>query len=239
MPTSTAQGLPVRCCSCASRPKSASDAYDLREDMTRQVRAALQANPDLLGLSLVFEPDALDGKDKLFTGQAELGSNETGRFALYWSQPRAGQLTSMALPEQDMANTEIGPSGEPNNTWWVCPRSTGKVCVSEPYFYTIEGQQVLMTSIVFPLIVANKVIATLSIDINLNSLQALSQDASRNLYEGRTTVGILSPAGLLAGYSADASKLAHRFDQSTPPKAPASWASCPKASCRFCATSSV
>jgi methyl-accepting chemotaxis protein len=189
------------------------DAYDLRQDMTAQVRAALQANPELLGLSLVFEPDALDAKDKLFAGQAALGSNETGRFALYWSQPRAGQLTAMALPEQDMANTAIGPSGEPANTWWVCPRSSGQVCVVEPYFYDIEGQRVLMTSIVFPLKANGKVIATLSIDINLNSLQALSESASRSLYEGRTTVAILSPVGLLAGYSADASKLAQRLDQ--------------------------
>ncbi len=189
------------------------DAYDLRQDMTAQVRAALQANPDLLGLSLVFEPGALDGKDKLFAGQTELGSNETGRFALYWSQPRAGQLTSMALPEHDMANTEVGPSGQPANTWWVCPRSTGTVCVVEPYFYDIDGQRVLMTSIVFPLKSNGKVIATLSIDINLNSLQALSESASRGLYEGRTTVGILSPVGLLAGYSADAGKLAQRLDQ--------------------------
>ena len=39
------------------------DAFDLREDLTRQVKSALQANPDLLGLSLVFEANALDGKD--------------------------------------------------------------------------------------------------------------------------------------------------------------------------------
>ncbi len=192
------------------------DAYDLRQDMTAQVRAALQANPDLLGLSLVFEPGALDGKDKLFAGQAALGSNETGRFALYWSQPRAGELTSMALPEHDMANTAIGPSGQPANTWWVCPRQSGQVCVVEPYFYDIDGQRVLMTSIVFPLKSNGKVIATLSIDINLNSLQALSESASRGLYEGRTTVGILSPVGLLAGYSADAGKLAQRLDQVDP-----------------------
>lgn len=189
------------------------DAYDLREDMTRQVRAALQANPELLGLSLVFEPGALDGKDNLFAGQAELGSNESGRFALYWSQAHAGQLTAMPLSEKDLANTDVGPSGEPSNNWWVCPRSTGKVCVVEPYFYAIDGQQVLMTSIVFPLVVEGKVIATLSVDINLNSLQALSQDASHSLYQGRTTVGILTPAGLLAGYSADASKLAQRLEQ--------------------------
>nr|WP_166362936.1 methyl-accepting chemotaxis protein [Pseudomonas akapageensis] len=189
------------------------DAFDLREDMTRQVKSALQANPELLGLSLVFETNGLDGKDELFANQAELGSNEKGRYALYWSQPTPGQLTSMALPERDLADTSTGPSGQANNAWFTCPRTTLKPCVIEPYFYEINGQNVLMTSIVFPLVVDGKVIASLSVDINLTSLQAVSQTASRNLYEGQTSVSILSPAGVLAGYSPDASKLAKRLDQ--------------------------
>ncbi|AXK52810.1 HAMP domain-containing protein [Pseudomonas protegens] len=188
------------------------DAFDLREDLTRQVKSALQANPELLGLSLVFEANALDGKDELFSGQSELGSNEKGRFALYWSQPTPGQLTSMALPESDMSDTRSGPSGQPANAWFTCPRSTLKPCVIEPYFYDIDGQKVLMTSIVFPLLVNGKVIASLSVDINLNSLQAISRDASQKLYAGQTSVSILSPAGLLAGYSPDASKLSQRLD---------------------------
>ncbi|PSL91213.1 chemotaxis protein [Pseudomonas sp. R9.37] len=189
------------------------DAFDTREDLTRQVKAALQANPDLLGLSLVFEANALDGKDELFANQAELGSNDKGRFALYWSQPTPGKLTSMSLPESDMSDTRIGPSGEKANAWFTCPRTTLKPCVIEPYFYVIDGQNVLMTSIVFPLMVNGKVIASLSVDINLNSLQAVSQQASQKLYDGQTQVSILSPTGLLAGYSPDASKLSQRLDK--------------------------
>ena len=192
------------------------DAFDLREDLTRQVKSALLANPQLLGLSLVFEANALDGKDELFAGQEELGSNDKGRFALYWSQPTAGKLNSMALPESDMADTRTGPSGEPANAWFTCPRATLKPCVIEPYFYVIDGQNVLMTSIVFPLLVDGKVIASLSVDINLNSLQAVSQQASRELYDGQTSVSILSPVGLLAGYSPDASKLSQRLDAVDP-----------------------
>ncbi|NNB72090.1 chemotaxis protein [Pseudomonas fluorescens] len=192
------------------------DAFDTREDLTRQVKAALQANPDLLGLSLVFEANALDGKDELFANQAELGSNDKGRFALYWSQPTPGKLTSMALPESDMSDTSTGPSGEKANAWFTCPRTTLKPCVIEPYFYMIDGQNVLMTSIVFPLMVNGKVIASLSADINLNSLQAVSQQASQKLYDGQTQVSILSPTGLLAGYSADASKLSQRLDKVDP-----------------------
>ena len=189
------------------------DAFDLREDLTRQVKAALQANPELLGLSLVFEANALDGKDQLFDHQKALGSNDKGRFALYWSQPTPGKLTSMALPESDMTDTSTGPSGQANNTWFTCPRTTLKPCIIEPYFYAIDGQKVLLTSIVFPLIVDGKVIASLSVDINLNSLQAISQQASQKLYDGETRVGIISSAGILAGFSADASKLSQRIDQ--------------------------
>ena len=189
------------------------DAFDLREDLTRQVKTALQNNPELLGLSLVFEANALDGKDELFVDQKDLGSNEKGRFALYWSQPTPGQITAMSLPERDIADTSAGPSGEANNAWFTCPRSTLKPCVIEPYFYEINGQNVLMTSIVFPLMDDGKVIASLSVDINLNSLQTLSQQASAKLYDGQTHVSIISPLGLLAGHSADAGKLGQRLVQ--------------------------
>nr|WP_026014213.1 methyl-accepting chemotaxis protein [Pseudomonas psychrophila] len=192
------------------------DAFDLREDLTRQVKSALQANPDLLGISLVFEANALDGKDQLFDHQHVLGSNDKGRFALYWSQPTPGKLTSMALPETDMTDTSIGPSGQANNSWFTCPRATLKPCIIEPYFYEMDGQNVLMTSIVFPLIVNGKVIASLSVDINLNSLQAMSQAASKKLYDGQTHVSIISSAGVLAGFSADANKLSQRLDQVDP-----------------------
>jgi len=70
---------------------------DLREDLTRQVRSSLEANPSLLGLYLVFEPNGLDGKDELFTEQAELGSNDQGRFSLYWAQAKPGQLESETM----------------------------------------------------------------------------------------------------------------------------------------------
>jgi methyl-accepting chemotaxis protein len=192
------------------------DAFDLREDLTRQVKSALQANPELLGLSLVFEPNGLDGKDELFSGQAELGSNDKGRFALYWSQPTPGKVTSMALPESDMSDTSTGPSGEPANAWFTCPRTSLKPCVIEPYFYVVDGQKVLMTSIAFPLMVNGKVIASLSVDINLNSLQTISQNASKKLYDGQTSVSIVSPAGLLAGYSPDAGKLSQRLEAIDP-----------------------
>ncbi|TWC28094.1 methyl-accepting chemotaxis sensory transducer with Cache sensor [Pseudomonas sp. SJZ079] len=189
------------------------DAFDLREDLTRQVRNSLEANPSLLGLYLVFEPNALDGKDELFADQTDLGSNAQGRFSLYWSQPTPGKLESEALPEDMLNDTKSGPSGDPYNAWYTCPRDSRKACVLEPYFDDVGGKQVLMTSIAFPLELDGKVIGVVGVDISLESLQQLSLDANKELYDGQGHVSIFSPAALLAGHSRDASLLSASVDK--------------------------
>ena len=183
------------------------DAFDLREDLTRQAQTALLANADLLGLYVVFEPNALDGKDELFVDQDELGSNDKGRFSLYWSQSTPGQLEVEAMKEEQLNDTSIGASGSPYNAWYTCPRDTRKACVLEPYFDDVNGKQILMTSIAFPLEENGKVIGVLGVDISLESLQHLSDSAHRELYDGQGQVSIISPAALLAGHSRDASLL--------------------------------
>ncbi|MBD9415994.1 methyl-accepting chemotaxis protein [Pseudomonas sp. PDM16] len=183
------------------------DAFDLREDLTRQVRSALDANPSLLGLYVVFEPNALDGKDELFVGMDELGGNDKGRFSLYWSQSTPGQLEVEAMSEELLSDTSSGPSGAPYNAWYTCPRETRRACVLDPYFDEVNDKQVLMTSIAFPLEQDGKVIGVLGLDISLESLQQLSQKASSELYDGQAQVSIISAAGLLAGHSRDAGQL--------------------------------
>ncbi|XHF39325.1 methyl-accepting chemotaxis protein [Metapseudomonas boanensis] len=189
------------------------DAFDLREDLSRQVRTSLEANPDILGLYLVFEPNALDGKDELFVDQAELGSNDKGRFALYWAQPSPGKLESEAITEEMLADTSIGASGSPYNTWYTCPLKTGDACVLDPYFDNVSGQQTLMTSIAFPLHLNGKVVGVMGLDISLTSLQQLSLAGNKELFDGSGHVSIISPAGLLAGHSRDASLLSAKLDK--------------------------
>ena len=183
------------------------DAFDLREDMTRQVRTALEGNPDLLGLYVVFEANALDGKDELFTGQEALGSNEQGRFSLYWSQAKVGELEAATLKEEELADTSAGASGTPYNAWYTCPRDSKAACVLAPYFDDVGGKQVLMTSIAFPLLLDGKVIGVMGVDISLDSLQQLSLQAHKTLYDGAGHVSIISPTGLLAGHSNDSKLL--------------------------------
>ncbi len=192
------------------------DAYDLREDLTRQVRTALAANPEVLGLYVVFEPNALDGKDELLVDQPALGSNDKGRFSLYWAQATPGQLESESMIESELADTSSGPSGAAYNAWYTCPKESGQPCVLDPYFDKVGERQLLMTSIAFPLELDGKVIGVMGLDINLSNLQALSEQGNRELYDGVGQVGILSPAGLFAGNSRDAGLLGKNLAKADP-----------------------
>lgn len=183
------------------------NAFELREDLHRQARNALQANPDLIGLYVVFETDALDDKDGMFIGNAELGGNDSGRFSLYWSQRTPGQLSAEITDEADLADTTPGISGAPYNAWYSCPRDSARVCLLDPYFDQVEGKPLLMTSVAFPLIEKGKVIGVVGVDISLASLQQLSQQAHQDLYQGEGHLSVVSPANLLGGHSRDASLL--------------------------------
>nr|WP_060519899.1 methyl-accepting chemotaxis protein [Pseudomonas sp. NBRC 111134] len=185
---------------------------DLRAELTRQARASLAGNPDVIGLYLVFQPNALDQQDSQHLGQEAMGSNERGRFSLYWSQPRPGALELEAMPEAMLGDASIGSNGAAKNRWLTCPQDTATTCMLEPYLDEVNGRQVLMTSIALPLLEQGKVVGVVGLDIGLANLQQLSLDGRRELFDGQGHVSIASAAGLLAGNSRDASVLGKPMD---------------------------
>ncbi|MHC2148274.1 methyl-accepting chemotaxis protein [Pseudomonas sp. 210_17 TE3656] len=185
----------------------------LRQELTRQLRQALIDKPDLLGLYVIFEANALDGADSRFAGQTELGSNEAGRYALYWVQSTPGELQPVIGDEGLLANTQPGPSGSPYNAFYTCARDRQAACVLEPYFDEASGTRKLVTSIAFPLMENGKVIAVIGLDINLAALQQSSEASSRGLFDGNGRISIISPSGVIAAYSQDARRLGQRLSQ--------------------------
>ncbi|MDF3936602.1 methyl-accepting chemotaxis protein, partial [Pseudomonas citronellolis] len=187
------------------------DTLALREELNKQMRDAVAANPELLGLYLAFEPDALDGRDAQAAGQTALGSNEKGRFAQYWAQATPGQLEAEPMDEKMLADTSPGPSGAAYNAWYTCPKNGGKACVLEPYVDEVGNRKILMTSIALPLLVDGKLVGVIGVDIALDRLQEIAHEGSQELYGGKSRVAIISATGLLAGYSADAGQLSKKL----------------------------
>ncbi|AXM98347.1 methyl-accepting chemotaxis protein [Pseudomonas plecoglossicida] len=187
---------------------------DLRAELTRQAHDSLAGNPDVIGLYLVYQPNALDHQDSQFIGQDALGSNENGRFSLYWSQAGKGTLEREAMPESMLADSTLGSNGVPGNRWLTCPQETASACVIEPYLDEVNGRKVLMTSIALPLLEDGKVVGVMGLDIGLDNLQQLSLEGRQDLFDGQGQVSIVSANGLLAGNSRDSTKLGTPLEQS-------------------------
>ncbi|MEB2625169.1 methyl-accepting chemotaxis protein [Pseudomonas sp. YuFO8] len=184
----------------------------LRHELSTQLQQALIDKPDLLGLYVIFEPDALDGADAGFADKPDLGSNETGRFSQYWVQGNPGELQAVIGDEGLLANTEPGPSGAPYNAFYTCARDTRQACVLEPYFDEASGSRKLVTSVAFPLLENGKVIAVVGLDINLAALQKNSEASALQLFDGHGQISIVSPRGVISANSQDISRLGQPMD---------------------------
>lgn len=171
----------------------------VRSDLATLLERVLRDNPDVLGMVLAFDTNALDGDDVGFKGQVRPGVNDQGRFAWYVSRDSAGTISGKPIPEQEILDTTVGLSGDPANIWYSCPVATKQPCLVNPYFYEINGKNTLMSSVALPLLDGGKVVGVLSLDIALTSLQDGVTRASAALYNGAATLSILSSNGLVAG----------------------------------------
>ena len=186
--------------------KRSMDAGALREELNHSLKTAFDRNTKVLGIWLSFEPNALDGKDSEFVNDAARVSNEKGRFSSYWSRAGSEGLNTVMV-EDDLTKTTLNLSGTPYNIWYTCPRDTKNTCLLDPYEDTVAGKPVLMTTISLPLLVDGKVIGVVGIDLALNALQAATDAAQKELFNGAGILEILSGNGLIAGYSGEPAKV--------------------------------
>ncbi|SDT28732.1 methyl-accepting chemotaxis sensory transducer with Cache sensor [Pseudomonas asplenii] len=175
----------------------------LRETLISAARETLKNREKVLGLYVIMLPDALAGADAEWHDQRALAGNETGRFALYWSQSQPGRLVQEVLTEAQISTNTAPPGSPAANLWYTCPQAQKRTCVVEPYTSEVEGQNVLMSSISVPLIVNGKAIGVVGMDVSLNTLQKLAANLGQDLYQGNSEVTILSASGQVAGRSGE------------------------------------
>ncbi|WLH34417.1 methyl-accepting chemotaxis protein [Pseudomonas sp. FP2196] len=190
--------------------KRSLDAGALREELNLSLKTAFERNDKVLGIWLAFEPNGLDGKDSEFANDAARQSNESGRFATYWSRAGGAALNTVMV-EEDMTKTTLSLSGTPYNSWYTCPRDNKRTCLLDPYADTVGGKEMLMTTISVPLIVDGKAIGVAGIDIALDALQAAAVDSQRNLFNNAGHMLIVSGSGVLAADSSDAAKVGKKI----------------------------
>jgi methyl-accepting chemotaxis protein len=185
-------------------------AGNLRRDMVKSIHQAIAANPAFLGLYVAFEPNQAGGEDESFKGKTEFGSNEIGRFSTYYSRYGSTTFELAALDEKTINGDQPNASGQPMNYWYSCSKSSLKPCITAPYFDTLNGQTEGLVSLAVPYLEKGKYVGVLVVDLSLNDLQGQSENLSRDIYEGHSTVSIVSDLGVIAANSASA-KSAGKF----------------------------
>lgn len=176
----------------ATLARSAASSLDAGEPLGRKqlgemTKAVLLANDDLIGTTVTFEPNALDGKDFQFAGKGP-EHDRTGRYMPYYVRGSAGTIDVAPI---------VFSATETENEWYNGPLRTGRLTFTEPYVYPIDGKSVTMASLVAPVIVSGKAVAVASADFQLSHLQDVLAKLAR-LEE--STVALVSNNGAYASH---------------------------------------
>lgn len=117
------------------------------------LRGALEADPKILAVWAVWEPDAFDRNDRLFRLSA--GHDTAGRFVPFWHRAKGS-------PELDAIQ---GYDRTGKGDWYSFVRRHGQVCaIDEPMLYPIAGVPHWITSEMAPLIAQGAFLGVVGFD---------------------------------------------------------------------------
>ncbi len=157
-----------------------------REQVNQMLKELLLRNPHYLGTYTLWEPNAFDGKDAEFAGQP--GNDANGRFLPYWNRSADGKIVVEPLVEYDA-----------KDSYYTIPKSTKKEAILDPYLYKVQGKDVLLTSLVVPIIVNDQFYGITGVDIALDFLQELADVV--DMYDGTAQLQLISHKGNFAAFT--------------------------------------
>ncbi|AVR97010.1 methyl-accepting chemotaxis protein [Pseudoduganella armeniaca] len=179
---STVQGV-----SAAMRATRGADMALTREQQIEVSKAVLLSSDDIVGTSIAWEPGALDGKDADYAGKGPTW-DASGRHMPYFTRNPAGGI----------AVTPIEFTTTPGaNDWYDIPKRTGKLVFTDPYVYPVNGKDVLMASLVAPIVVGGKFAGVTTADMMLTQVGKILADMTT--MEG-SRLALISNGGLYASH---------------------------------------
>lgn len=132
-----------------------------RDALGEMVMQMLRTRPDLVGMTLAFEPDALGGDDELYLGHPY--GDETGRFVPYFFYGNDGDIAMELLNMSPEAGT-----GE----WYDRPIRENRTLITPPYLYPVLGVDVLLTTISGVVRSGGQAVGVLTGDMGLDRIAA-------------------------------------------------------------------
>ena len=155
-----------------------------REQINGILRKLAEENPTFLGTWTIWEPNAFDGKDAEYANTSI--HDETGRFIPYWVRVDESTVEGVAIVDYETPGL---------NDWYSIPRETKQETVIPPYFYPINGVDVLMTTISVPIVENGQFYGATGVDYRVDFLQEIIDKV--DLYDGSASAVLLTNAGSL------------------------------------------
>ncbi|MEF2231928.1 MAG: methyl-accepting chemotaxis protein [Pseudodesulfovibrio sp.] len=179
----------------------AESGFDRRRVFNDILLTVLKDNPEFLGAYSAWMPNALDGKDSLYAGDAESGHDDTGRFIPYWNRDESGKIARQALVGYEDAS--LYPNGVTKGGWFLFPREKRRENILDPFPYIVQGKQEWLTTMSAPIIVGGNFLGIGGTDLRLAFVQKLSEEVAKSMYDGKAVVQVISYLGVMVADSAN------------------------------------
>lgn len=177
-----------------------------RKDANIMMQQLLANNENVLSAWMYWEKDQFDGQDIDFANTP--GHDQTGQFIPVWTQDNTSQFVVAPLHDYDKPG-ELG-----DNIKAVL--STGQSRIFEPYEYNLSNENVLMTSLAYPIKIDGKTIGMAGVDLSLDALNTTVNAFS--FYE-TGVVGLASNNGFVIAHQHRQLNGLNYFDSGTMDKA--------------------
>jgi DNA-binding CsgD family transcriptional regulator len=129
------------------------------------LREMLDRHPEFVGVWTVWEPNALDGKDRDFSNTP--GHDETGRFVPFWN--RVGGRIHV----EPNVNYDVPGLGD----WYLVPTQRRCETVLDPYEVPAAGRPVFITSMVAPILLDGRCVGAAGVDVAIDEVPGRSSAA--------------------------------------------------------------
>ncbi|HET6450301.1 MAG TPA: methyl-accepting chemotaxis protein [Spirochaetia bacterium] len=161
------------------------DAAMSRRQANAILKYFIEHSPGIYAAYVAFEPNAFDGKDASFAGQA--GHDSTGRFIPLWTRDEHGAGVLSPLEGYDRAGA---------GDYYQIPRIAGRQAVTNPTASAVNGLGALTTSLSAPIFNANRSFIGVA-GVHL-SLEAIARTVSTAVLYRTGTLTLYSSNGTVA-----------------------------------------
>ena len=178
---------------------------DLERYMVQDImRNVLDKNSFITGVFTCWETDAFDSVDKSFINEA--AHDKSGRFSAHLQRNNNNQIEVSSV----LTDPVLSPDGVPGK-WYDVPRDTMKGFVIEPVLKDIQGEKVLTTTMVTPIITNDKFFGVMAFQMKLDFLQDMVDISGDN--QQTIKIAVISHDGTIAAVTSSPDMVGQHMEE--------------------------